>query len=49
MSNKEEKKIYEMNNQKYTVIIRTIENSKSLDSLYEAFSKYAFNKLSTKI
>lgn len=49
MNNKEEKKIYEMDNQKYTVIVRTIENSKSIDNLYEAFSKYAFNKLTTKI
>ncbi len=49
MNNKEEKNIYEIDNQKYTVIVRTIQNSKSLDSLYEAFSKYAFNKLSTKI
>lgn len=46
MNKKEEKEVYDIDNKKYTVITRTIENAKSLDKLYEAFSKYALKKLS---
>ena len=46
MKNKEEKEIIEVDNQKYVVTTRVIENAKSIDILYEAFSKYALNKLS---
>lgn len=49
MDKKEEKEIYEIDNQKYTVTTRTIENAKSLDNLYKAFSKYALNKLNATI
>ena len=43
---KEEKEVYDIDNKKYTIIARTIENAKSIDTLYEAFSKYALKKLS---
>lgn len=46
MNKKEEKEVYDIDNKKYTVIARTIENAESLDKLYEAFSKYALKKLS---
>lgn len=46
MKNQEEKEVYDIDNKKYTVIARTIENAESLDKLYEAFSKYALKKLS---
>lgn len=49
MKYNEEKEIYEVDNQKYTVITRTIENAESLNNLYKAFSKYALKKLSAKI
>lgn len=49
MQKKEEKEIYEIDNHKYTVTARTIENAKSLRNLYEAFSKYALKKLNTTI
>lgn len=49
MEKKEEKEIYEIDNHKYTVTARTIENAKSLSNLYEAFSKYALKKLNTTI
>lgn len=45
MEKKEEKEIYEINNHKYIVTARTIENAKSLNNLYEAFSKYALKRL----
>lgn len=49
MKKNEEKEIYEIDNQKYTVITRTIENAESINNLYIALSKYAIKKLSTKI
>lgn len=49
MKKKEEKEVYEIDNKKYTVIARTIENAESLNNLYEAFSKYAIKKLSMNI
>ncbi len=49
MKDKEEKEIYEIDNQKYTVITRTIENAESLDNLYKAFSTYAIKKLNVKL
>lgn len=49
MKDQEEKEVYEIDNQKYTVITRTIENAESLNNLYKAFSKYAIKKLSMKI
>lgn len=49
MGKQEEKEIYEVNNQKYTVVTRTIENAQSMNNLYEAFSKYAIRKLSMKM
>ncbi len=49
MEKKEEKEIYEIDNHKYTVTTRTIENAKSLNNLYEAFSKYALKKLNAII
>lgn len=45
----EEKEIYEIDKHKYIVIARTIDNAKSLNNLYEAFSKYALKKLNTII
>ena len=45
MEKKEEKEKYEINNHKYIVTARTIENAKSLNNLYEAFSKYALKRL----
>ncbi|MBQ3409631.1 MAG: hypothetical protein IJH12_10570 [Clostridia bacterium] len=45
----EERETYEVDNHKYTVITRTIENKQSLDNLYKAFSKYALKKLNSKI
>lgn len=46
MNIKEEKEVYDIDNKKYTVITRTIDDAQSLDKLYEAFSKYALKKLS---
>lgn len=48
MSNQEEKEIYKIDNQNYTVITRKIENAESLNNLYTVFSKYAIKKLSIK-
>ena len=47
MIKQEEKQTYEIGGKKYIVITRTIENAKSLDKLYEAFSRYALRKLNT--
>ena len=47
MRNLEEKEVYEIDNKKYKVITRTIENAEGLNNLYKAFSKYAIKKLST--
>ncbi len=49
MGKHEEKEIYEVDNQKYTVVTRTIDNAESMNNLYEAFSKYAIRKLSLKM
>lgn len=49
MVRKEEKEVYEIDNKKYTVITRTIENAESLNNLYKAFSKYALKKLTTNV
>jgi hypothetical protein len=49
MNNQEEKEIYEIDNRKYIVTTRVIENAQSLNNLYEAFSKYALRKLNTTI
>ena len=46
MEKKEEKEIYCIDNKRYTVMARIIENAESIDKLYEAFSKYALKKLS---
>ena len=45
MNNNEE--IYQIDDHKYIVTTRIIENAKSLDKLYEAFSRYALRKLNT--
>ena len=47
MEDNEEREVYEIDNHKYTVTTRIIENAKSLDKLYEAFSRYALRKLNT--
>lgn len=49
MQNKEEKEIYEIDNHKYIVTARIIENAKSLSDVYEAFSKYALKRLNATI
>ena len=49
MEKKKEKEIYEIDNHKYIVTARTIENAKSLSNLYEAFSKYALKRLNATI
>ena len=49
MKKQEEKEVYEIDNKKFTVITRTIENAESMNNLYKAFSKYAIKKLSVKI
>lgn len=49
MGKQEEKEVYEIDNKKYTVITRTIENAESLNNLYKAFSKYAIKKISINI
>jgi len=49
MGKQEQKEIYEIDNQKFTVVTRTIENAQSMNNLYEAFSKYAIRKLSLKM
>ncbi len=48
MNDQEEKEVYEIDNQSYTVITKKIENAESLNNLYTAFSKYAIKKLSIK-
>lgn len=49
MEEREQKEVYEIDNKKYTVITRTIENAESLDNLYKAFSKYAIKKLTNNV
>ena len=49
MKEKEEKEIYEIDNHKYIVTTKVIENAQSLNSLYDAFSKYALRKLNATI
>ena len=49
MEKQEQKEIYEIDNQKYTVVTRTIENAQSMNNLYEAFSRYTLRKLNTII
>ena len=41
--------VYEIDNHKYIVTTRVIENAQSLNNLYNAFSKYALRKLNTTI
>ena len=45
MNNNED--IYQIDNHKYIVTTKIIENAKSLDKLCEAFSKYVLRKLNT--
>ena len=49
MKDKEEKEVYEIDNRKYIVTTRVVENAQGLNNLYEAFSKYAIRKLNTTI
>lgn len=49
MKDKEEKEIYEIDNHKYQVTTKVIENAQSLNNLYKAFSKYALRKLNMGI
>lgn len=49
MIDKEQKEIYEVDNQKYIVTTKVIEKAKSLDCLYKAFCGYALRKLNVKI
>ena len=49
MKDKEEKEVYEIDNRKYIVTTRVVENAQGLNNLYEAFSKYALRKLNTTI
>ena len=46
---KEEKEIYEIDNRKYIVTTKVIENAQGLNNLYEAFSKYALKRLNITI
>lgn len=39
----EKEEIYEINNKKYTVITRSVENSQNIDKLYEVLCKYIIN------
>lgn len=48
MEKQEEREIYEIDNKKYTVITKTIEEAEGLNNLYKAFSKYAIRKLNMK-
>lgn len=49
MKDKEEKEVYEIDNRKYIVTTRVVENAQGLNNLYEAFSKYALRKLNITI
>ena len=49
MAEKEVKEIYEIDNHKYIVTSKVIDNAKSLNALYDAFSKYALKRLNTTI
>lgn len=49
MVRQEDKETYQIDNREYTVITRTIENAKSIEQLYQAFSKYAIRKLNMKV
>ena len=49
MKDKEEKEIYEIDNRKYIVTTKVIENAQGLNNLYEAFSKYALKRLNITI
>ena len=42
---KEQVEVFEIENKKYTVITRCIENSQNTDKLYNIFCKYAISKL----
>ena len=46
---KEEKEVYEIDNHKYIVTSKVIDNAKSIDNLYEAFCKYALKRLNNTI
>ena len=45
MSNKEDEDVYEIDNQKFKVITRTIKNAESIETLYKALSNYAIKKI----
>ena len=47
MEDNEKREVYQIDNHKYIVTTTIIENAKSLDKLYEAFSRYALKKLNT--
>lgn len=49
MKSVEEREIYEIDNHKYIVTTKVIENAESINSLYKAFSKYALRKLNAII
>lgn len=38
--------IYEINNKKYTVVTRCVENSQSAEKIYDILCKFAISKLS---
>ena len=49
MDKKEEKEVYEIDNHKYIVTSKVVDNAKSINNLYEAFSKYALKRLNATI
>lgn len=48
MKEREETEVYVIDNKKYIVKSRIIENAEKLDNLYIAFSRYAIEKLKEK-
>ena len=44
---KKEQKVvtYEINNKKYTVVTRTIENAQNIDQLYDVICKYVISQI----
>lgn len=49
MKDKEEKEVYEINNHKYIVTTKVVENAQGLNNLYEALSKYTLKRLNVTI
>ena len=46
---KERVKIYEIDDKKYTVISKCVDNTKSIDNLYSVLCRFAMSKLDANV